>query len=151
MGILYQFSVGSWYNYSVVMTLREYGSKKMRVGILDDHQGICDMLSMALELAGHTASTYQDSAQFLAFVTQEQASPLSGVFDLMIVDYHLPGELSGVDVIRRVRRIYPNLPVLLISAECPRVLEAAKEGLTGVKLFPKPLRLSTLLATIKEY
>ncbi|MBV9229491.1 MAG: response regulator [Chloroflexi bacterium] len=108
------------------------------------------MLGFALKLEGHTVRTYQDSAEFLASVTKEPA-PLSCADDLMIIDYHLPGELSGVDVIRQVRAIYPDLPALLISAEHLKTLEAAKEGLSDVKLLLKPVRLSTFLATVKEY
>ena len=139
-----------WYNLFYATITGELGAKKMRVGILDDHAGICEMLSIALKMEGHTIYACQDSAEFLARVIGEQTPPSSGGYDLMIVDYHLAGELSGVDVIRQVREFYPDLPALLISAEHLKTLEAAKEGLSGVRLLLKPIRLSTLLATIKE-
>jgi len=120
----------------------------MTIGILEDYQALGRILKISLELAGHTVYTAQTIADFVTFVTS------SASIDLIIVDFRLlaersEGKLSGVDVIRQVRTIYPDLPAILISAAPVATLQAATIGLSRVKILSKPFKMGTLLEIIK--
>ena|SRR5437764_1248793 len=120
----------------------------MRIGILDDYQSLGRVLEISLRLAGHTVHASQTIIDFLSYMASADAT------DLIIVDFLLLAErsevgLSGVDVIRHIRTISPDLPAILISAAPLAVLEAATAGLSGVKILPKPFKTAALLEMIK--
>jgi CheY-like chemotaxis protein len=120
----------------------------MRIGILEDYQSLGRVLELSLGLAGHTVYAFQTIIDFLAFM----ASPDPA--DLIIVDFLLLAErsevgLSGADVIRHIRTLFPDLPAILISAAPRATLEAAIAGLSRVKILPKPFKTSILLELIE--
>lgn len=71
-----------------------------------------------------------------------------GVGDLLLLDYHMPHQ-NGLDVLRKVRLISPNLPVLMLTVELnPSVAEELL--LAGAEDFiNKPIRLADFLARIR--
>jgi DNA-binding response OmpR family regulator len=120
----------------------------MRIGILEDYQGLGRILQLSLGKAGYTVHTSQTIGDFLAFMTSSTPA------DLIIVDFRLLAErseigLSGADVIRHIRTFSPDLPAILISAVPLATLEAATAGLSGVKVLQKPFRMAALLEAIR--
>jgi DNA-binding response OmpR family regulator len=69
-------------------------------------------------------------------------------FDLLITDICMPG-MNGLDLVRHVFRTSPQTQVLVITAFDSPELEAIVRGL-GVAYLPKPFRVQTLAATIKN-
>ena len=67
--------------------------------------------------------------------------------DLLVTDVSLPGA-SGIDLLKRVRKLHPSLPVIVVSIQDafgPAALEA------GAQAFLTKDRLaSTLLPTVRE-
>ncbi len=122
----------------------------MRIGILEDNQSLGRVLQLFLENAGYTVHTFQTGSDFHLFMSSPERA------DLIIVDFRLLAErteggsyLSGVDVIRYIRTISPNLPAILISAAPLATLEVATSELGGVKILQKPFKMGILLETIK--
>ena len=120
----------------------------MRIGILEDNQALARILQLSLELTGHKVHNTETIKDFLVVVL----SPI--VVELIIVDFRLFSEPSGVgltgaDVIRFVRRTYPDLPAILTSAAPLPRLHVGIEGLSRVKILQKPFRVAHLLETIK--
>ena len=124
----------------------------MRIAVLDDNQCIGEMLQHYLELEGHTVVVYCRPSKFLANIIEPTTASIP--FDLMIVDLFLSEGISegisGGEVIHQVRKIFPDLPVILISAASAREIEAAKRGLPTVRVLQKPFSLASLLALIQE-
>jgi DNA-binding NtrC family response regulator len=121
----------------------------VKIDILEDYQALGHILQLSLGLAGHTVHTSETILEFLTFVT----TPVPA--DLIIVDFYLLAEgtevqLSGVDVIRHVRTISPDVPAILISAAPLAMLQAATAGLSKVTILRKPFRTSFLLETIES-
>jgi DNA-binding response OmpR family regulator len=121
----------------------------LRIGLLEDNAGICDMLQEALTLAGHHVSIYSKPTTFLAAVIPKHAPTTPASFDLLIIDLLLPETISGLQVIHSVKMLYPDLPVIVISAASHFYIVAALEALPGVKAFRKPFKVSDLLAAIQ--
>ena len=77
-----------------------------RVLVVDDDPAILEILKVYLEKDGHEvvlASNGLDAELDL------------GSVDVAVLDWMLPGQ-SGVDLTRRARASYPNLPLLLLTA-----------------------------------
>jgi DNA-binding response OmpR family regulator len=136
----------------LIESLQDEKDREMRIGILEDSPSICDMLQVALELAGHRVSVYYKSSTFLATVIPpEHAQTTQASFDLLIIDLVLPEAISGLQVVHYVKMAYPDLPILLISAASRLRIEAALEDLPGVNALRKPFKVSDLLAAIQMH
>jgi len=68
---------------------------------------------------------------------------------LAIIDFSLPGELDGVDTAVRLRKVYPDMPVLMISGE---ITLARKQKMQDARfpLLPKPVDPAQLKVTIQS-
>jgi two-component system, NtrC family, nitrogen regulation response regulator GlnG len=93
-----------------------------RIAIADDEESIRFVLSRALEAEGHRVESFAEGKPALAALS-------GGGFDLAIVDIRMP-DLSGLDLLSRVREAQPDLPVLLVTAESTmaNAIEAMKRG-----------------------
>jgi CheY-like chemotaxis protein len=70
-------------------------------------------------------------------------------FDLIITDQSMPG-MSGTEMVRHLRELGCDTPVILCSGYAHEVDEEVMEGLQIVKLLDKPVSGSELLATIRR-
>jgi DNA-binding response OmpR family regulator len=87
-----------------------------RVLIVDDDQGILDVVSYALKNEGFETHAVTDGEQALAAARRDS-------YDLLILDLMLPGT-SGLEVCRRLRT-ESKIPILMLTAkdaELDRVL-----------------------------
>ena len=58
-------------------------------------------------------------------------------FDIVVTDYNMPG-LSGLDVAKQVRKIRPEIPIIVTSGNVDQELQT-RAGEAGVSaLIPKP-------------
>src|SRR5580698_1149089 len=98
---------------SSLMPLRKISSTSSRnatlgsILLVDDNKlGLCARKSVLEEL-GHRISTASNGVDAL-----EQF--VAGKFDLVVTDFKMP-RMNGLDLIVGLRKIAPNLPVILIS------------------------------------
>ena len=63
---------------------------------------------MSLEEAGFAAEGAEDASRALVYMDQQQA------IDALITDFTMPG-MTGLDLIREVRRRKPTLPTILLT------------------------------------
>ena len=81
----------------------------MRVLLVDDEVRAVTALARGLTAEGMTADVVHDGVSALARVAAHR-------YDAMVLDIMLPG-LSGYEVLKRLRRTDPELPVLVLSAK----------------------------------
>jgi DNA-binding NarL/FixJ family response regulator len=102
----------------------------LRVLIADDHpilrQGLAELLRR--EFKGVVCGEAGDAEQTLAQIKSHR-------WNLVILDISMPGR-SGIDVLADLKRILPNLPVLILSASpedqyAKRLLKAGASGYLG--------------------
>jgi two-component system, NtrC family, nitrogen regulation response regulator NtrX len=77
--------------------------------IVDDEKNILRMVSQGLKLEGYqtlTASSGEDAIQICA----------SKPVDLVLLDILMPG-ITGVETLRRLKQIHPDLDVVMLSAQ----------------------------------
>lgn len=83
-----------------------------RILIVDDEPHIAEALQDSLQAEGYDVITAHDGQTALALIALEGLrSPITGV----ILDMEMP-VVHGVEVLRRLRSQYPELPILMISA-----------------------------------
>jgi len=74
----------------------------------------------------------------------------SGDYDVVVTDHAMPG-ISGVELLTRVRRDYPRLGRVMVTAhaELPEVRESAETGVSAAVVM-KPWRKEELLHWIRQ-
>lgn len=122
----------------------------MKIGILEDNEGICTFLSEGLKRSGHIPAIYQDGWEFLALFFPENGRLPSLPFDAVLIDLILPGSLTGLEVLQQIYQTYKELPILVISAVPAANLETIEEAYPGVKTFQKPFHLRDVLAALSD-
>ncbi|MEO9749666.1 MAG: response regulator, partial [Marinobacter sp.] len=113
---------------------------RLNILIVDDEKSFVRSLTFALQEAGYSASCAHTGEDALA--TLERELP-----DLVLLDLRLPG-MSGMDVLNETARLYPELPVVMISAhgDTRAAVQAVKAGATDY--LTKPFALDELLHLI---
>ena len=82
--------------------------EKKRILLVDDEEGIQLLYREEFEEEGFEVITAYNGEEALEKFSQDQP-------DLVILDINMPG-MSGIEVLRRMKEINPQLPVILSSA-----------------------------------
>lgn len=109
--------------------------------LAEDDAGIAEPLSRALQREGYRVVVVSDGPAALARAGD-------GEVDLLVLDLGLP-EMDGLDVCRRLRRVRPEVPVLMLTARTDEVdfvvgLDAGADDYVA-----KPFRLAELMARVR--
>jgi DNA-binding NtrC family response regulator len=93
-----------------------------RILVVDDDFAMRTALAESLESCGFEVEMAQDGEVALQKFRR-------GCFSLVITDLRIP-KMTGLDVLRAVKKIAPSIPVILISAygTVQNAVEAMKEG-----------------------
>jgi CheY-like chemotaxis protein len=84
-----------------------YPTSKRTVLCIDDDEGILRYLKALLERSGYAVLTAASARQGLSLVTMCNC-------DLVLLDYEMP-EMNGHEVASEIKRIRPELTVILLS------------------------------------
>lgn len=110
--------------------------------VVEDEPSVLAVVRETLQLVGCSVVHAETGAQALALL---EAGPR---VDLLLSDVVLPGELTGVDVVRRARACDPSLPCVLMSGYAREHLGSGAEDMREVPVLSKPFRLEDLLRTV---
>src|ERR1700754_878750 len=110
--------------------------------IADDDSAIRTVLNQALGRAGYEVRTTGTAAGLWRWIA-------AGDGNLVITDVVLPDE-SGFDLIPRIKRIRPDLPILVMSAQNTLLtaITAAERG--AFEYLPKPFDLKELTGVVQR-
>ena len=113
-----------------------------KILVIDDEYSVRIYLQYMLKAFGHTVILADGGSQGLSRFAEE--SP-----DLVITDMFMPGK-DGVEVIRQVRKLAPEVPVIAITGNpFSNVLDFARHlGVAAV--LEKPFSRDQLLHTLKS-
>ena len=113
----------------------------MRVLVVDDEPMLGDLLSTALRYEGWQVETALNGRT--AVRTATSLDP-----DVVVLDVMLP-DMSGLDVLRRLREARPRIPVLFLTAK--DAVEDRIAGLTagGDDYVTKPFSLEEVVARLR--
>ncbi|MGM0425155.1 MAG: sigma-54-dependent transcriptional regulator [Thermodesulfobacteriota bacterium] len=110
--------------------------------VVDDEQNYLLLLETLLEEEGYSVTTLQDPELALDYLAESEV-------DVLVTDMKMP-KVSGQEILERVRRNYPHIPVLIMTAygSIDGAVEAMKCG--AFDYINKPFSNSELLLSISK-
>ncbi|MCT4778026.1 MULTISPECIES: response regulator transcription factor [Exiguobacterium] len=111
--------------------------------VVEDDAKIARLLELELMHAGYEVEVAHDGRAGL-----DRA--LAGGIDLMLLDVMLP-QMSGLEVVRRVKEEQPLLPVLMVTARGDRYDKVSGLDLGADDYITKPFEMEELLARIRAF
>lgn len=112
------------------------------VVVIDDEPDMCKILTKALNIEGYHVTAFTSPLRGLEYVQKYRP-------DLVLTDIKMD-ELDGMEVLRRVKEIDPNIVVIMITAygTIEGAIEAMKLG--AFHYLKKPFQLDEMLALIDK-
>lgn len=109
--------------------------------VVDDEEGIREILQMSLEIEGYTVFTAGNGREALDFLANS-AEP-----GLILLDLMMP-VMNGREFIEKISTIkeYANIPVVLVTAYNDRAVDIRVK-----EIISKPLEFKKLLSVVREY
>ena len=117
-------------------------SEKGKILVIEDHTNTLESICDFLEQKGYEALPASHGKEGLQI--------LSGInVDIILTDLVMP-EIDGMEVLKRVKNKYPDIPVILITAYATveNAIAAMKEG--AFDYLPKPVDLKRLTTIIEK-
>lgn len=114
----------------------------MRIALLEDDLDQASLISYWLQQAGHSVEHHPDSDGFLRATHRDS-------FDLHLLDWVVPGQKSGIDVLSELKKVrHDSRPVLFVTARDDErsVVKALDAGADDY--MAKPLRHLELIARV---
>ena len=105
-----------------------------------------DVLVIAVEIfrgLGYDAATAGNTADALALLASDDR------IRLVFSDIVMPDGPNGLELARQVRRLRPDLPIVLTSGYPQRVPAADQRGLAEFHFIPKPYRVADVAAQVR--
>jgi PAS domain S-box-containing protein len=113
-----------------------------RLLIVDDEEPLGTFAARALAELGYVPTTYTSSA---AALNAFRANP--DRYDALITDERMPG-LSGTDLIREVRAIRPEIPIMLITGHVGAMVVRRARQAGANEVLKKPLSARELAMSV---
>ena len=123
-------------------SIRNPQSAIQRILVVDDDAGQRSLLESFLSTQGFEVAVAASGEEALALLETRRMG-------LIVSDIRMPG-LSGLEMLRLVRRDHPVLPVLLVTAyaDIRDAVEAMRDG--AVNYLEKPIDLDELLDSVRH-
>jgi DNA-binding response OmpR family regulator len=114
----------------------------VKVLLVDDEQEFTSALSERLEIRGHAVRVADSGEEALEIAETEPP-------EVVVLDLKMPG-LSGIEVLKRLKSMLPQVPVLLLTG-----YGSTEEGIKGMQLgafdyLLKPLNITDLIKKMQE-
>lgn len=110
--------------------------------LVDDDDLLLRALTRVLERPGHRVLPCTDASKALLHLEQ-------GDVDLVISDIMMPG-WSGIDLLRQIRRINLDIPVILMTGAPDLKTAMSAVELGALSYLPKPVDVATLSSTVER-
>lgn len=116
--------------------------KDIKVLLVDDEVEFVNTLAQRLKMRELLVDTVYDGAQALSFIKKIEP-------DVIVLDLKMPG-LHGIEVLREVKSLKPNIQVIILTGHGTEKDEVEARKLGGFDFLRKPADIDLLVAKIKE-
>ena len=116
---------------------------KSKILIAEDEKTQRDLLEGFLKKEGFSVEAVANGREALQKIEKDY-------FDVVLVDYKMP-ELDGLHTLREIRKLYPDLPVVMMTAygTVETAVASMKEG--ALDYLTKPIDRKELLRVLGQY
>jgi len=112
--------------------------------LVDDERALVELCEDLLAELGYEPLGFSSPREALeAFLADPQR------FDLVLTDHTMP-EMTGIDLIRQIRAVRPDLPVLLMSGYGTHVVEEESRSLGVRAVLKKPVLRADLTEAVHD-
>ncbi len=80
----------------------------VRLALIEDDEGVREYFKSVVSRMGYTLLTAVDGPSGVALVKDEEV-------DVILTDLNMPGEPNGMALVRKIRELRPDTPVIVIS------------------------------------
>jgi two-component system response regulator FixJ len=117
-------------------------SHEQKVHIIDDDQAVRDSLAFLLQSMRIPTTVYDSGTEFLAVLTVEHQG-------CIVTDIRMP-DVSGIELLRRVKEMNVQMPVIVITGhgDVPLAVEAMKLG--AFDFFEKPFDDEAMVLSVRR-
>jgi CheY-like chemotaxis protein len=124
------------------LACRHIKASHRRIMVVDDEEGIREILSTALSSMGYEVVTANSGGEALNLF-------LKSSFALVLTDLEMPG-MDGWNLASRIKDRSPNIPVVVMTGQSQEdVMERMKGNSVNSAIF-KPFRLEQVLKMIEK-
>lgn len=124
------------------------------VALVDDEEQITQALQTLLSFQGVSTSVHHSAESLLQSLQVRNgqlclqlADGTAAALQAVVLDLNLPG-MNGIDLVLTLRRLQPQLRMVMITAALEGALQARATDMQGVKVLAKPFRLESLEAAL---
>ncbi|MDH3850122.1 MAG: response regulator [Deltaproteobacteria bacterium] len=114
----------------------------LKVLLVDDEEEFVKALAERLEMRDLQSDKVYDGEEALSFVEDQEP-------DVMVLDLKMPG-IDGMEVLRRVKKAYPKVEVIILTGHGTEKDEEEAKRLGAFDYFEKPVDLNVLIKKIKQ-
>jgi DNA-binding response OmpR family regulator len=116
--------------------------KKMKVLLVDDEQEFVETLADRLQMRDLEPTIAYDGEQALSAVEDEEP-------DVIVLDLKMPG-IDGIEVLRRLKKAYPKVEVIILTGHGSQKDEEAARSLGAFDYVNKPVEIEKLVPRIRD-
>ena len=116
---------------------------KLNILIIDDEASICESLQDVLEDEGYNVVTASSGEMGIRTLASEP-------IDLVFLDILMPGGFDGLETLRRIKQISPDVEIIMITGHGTFELALEAGSMGALDFLGKPLSLDIILDKVKE-
>jgi CheY-like chemotaxis protein len=109
--------------------------------VVDDDRLARSVIVNMLELKGYTIKEANSTHEALDFLRSRER------IDLLVTDFHMPGNLNGEQFVKLARSLRPSLKVLYATGYADALHENATDS-ADTQILAKPFQLNALLGKV---
>ena len=117
-------------------------TNRIRVLVVDDKKVIGDFFDFTLGYFGHDITVVRDPREALKAAQDKH-------FDIAFLDIMMP-ERNGVDVLREIKSVVPDLPVVMMSGYSLQEMKDEAMRLGAAGCLKKPFELDDVRHVMKR-
>lgn len=113
-----------------------------RILIVDDERDVIEYLADVMDLGGWQTSSAANGVEAVLKV-------MDGGIDAVIMDIRMP-KLDGVNALRIMKRIQPDLPVIMLTGQAGQGDMYESTRLGAFTCLMKPVEIDKLIETVRK-
>jgi len=114
----------------------------VKVLIVDDEVDLAEYIADELRSENFDTDTAYDGVEAVL-------KALDGIYDVVLLDIRMP-KLDGIGALRIIKRVMPNLPIIMFTGQAGRGDMIASTRLGAYTCLLKPVSLNQLVETIHQ-
>lgn len=116
--------------------------EKIKILLVDDEKEFVETLSERIRMREHNSDVALNGEQALKKMDND-------IPDVVVLDLKMPG-MDGMEVLRRIRKAYPKVQVIMLTGHGSERDEEEARKLGVFDYLQKPVEIETLMKKVKK-